>query len=205
MFFNINTAKSITDVEALGSKSQFQVIFSRYASRLYQTAQQYINTQDAEDIVQEIMIETWNKRDSLKGNAEGSLKNYLFIRLKYKIIDFYSKKPEQVLWEEALPELIHLSTNHTYDKTILKELEKIIACTIQEMRPSERDVFQLRWEKQFSVQDTAKSLGISSKSVINRFSSAIKIVRKNVAKYYNEESIIEYQFILWIVLFVQIV
>lgn len=205
MFFNINATKSITDIEALGKKSQFQIIFTRYAGRLYKTASQYMNKEDAEDIVQELMIETWNKRNSLRGNADGSLQNYLFIRLKYKILDFYSKKTEQVLWEEALPELIYLSADYIHEKTITKELEKVIANTILEMRPSEREVFLLRWEQQFSVQETAKSLGISSKSVINRFASAIKIVRGNVSKYYNDELTVEYQFILLLLILAKIV
>lgn len=149
--------------------------------------------EDAEDIVQELMIETWNKRESLTGNADGSLQNYLFIRLKYKILDYYSKKPEQVLWDEALPELIHLSTNDVHQETILNELKQIISSTIQEMRPSEREVFLLRWEQQLSVQKTAKKLNISPKSTVNRFAIAMKMIRKNILKYYASA---EYQLIL---------
>lgn len=205
MVFDINTAKGITDIEALRNKSQFQIIFTRYAGRLYKTATQYMNREDAQDIVQELMMETWNRRDSLTGNTDGCLQNYLFIRLKYKILDFYSKKPERVLWEEALPELMHLSTNHTYEKTILEELERIIACTIREMRPSERKVFQLRWEQQLSVQETAKSLDISPKSVVNRFATAMKMVRENVLEYYNEEPAAEYQLVLLMLIATKII
>lgn len=204
MFFDINTTKSITDIEALGNKSLFQIIYIRYAARLYKTASRYMSKDDAEDIIQELMIETWHKKDSLKGNADGCLQNYLFIRLKYKILDFYSKKPEHILWEDALPDLIQLATHQTHEKIIIKELEKVIADTVREMRPSDREVFRLRWEQQFSVQETAKYLGISPKSVINRFAIAIKMVRKNVSKYYNDESIIEYQFILLLLILIGI-
>ncbi|WP_019540432.1 RNA polymerase sigma factor [Proteiniphilum acetatigenes] len=193
MIIDINTTKDITDVEALRNKSWFQIIFTRYAGRLYRTATRYMNTDNAKDIVQELMIETWNKRNFLTGSADGCLQNYLFIRLKYKIIDFYSKKPEQVLWEEALPELIHLSATYAHEETILKELKRIIDFTIREMRPSEREVFRLRWEQQLSVQETAKSLDISPKSVMNRFATAMKMVRENVLEYYNEEPAAEYQ------------
>ena len=204
MFFDINTTKSITDIEALGNKSLFQIIYIRYATRLYKTASRYMGKDDAEDIVQELMIETWNKKDSLKGNADGCLQNYLFIRLKYKIIDFYSKKPKYVFWEDTLPELIQLATNQTHEKTIIKELEKVIADTVRKMRPSDREVFRLRWEQQLSVQETAKYIGISHKSVINRFATAIKMIRKNVSKYYNNESIIEYQSILLLLIFIKV-
>ncbi len=164
-----------------------------------------MNKDDAQDIVQELMIETWNKRDSLTGGAGGCLQNYLFIRLKYKILDFYSKKPKQVLWEEALPELIHLSANYAHEETLLKELERIIACTIREMRPSEREVFRLRWEQQLSVQETAKSLDISPKSVMNRFATAMKMVRENVLEYYNEEPATEYQLSLLMLIIAKII
>jgi RNA polymerase sigma-70 factor (ECF subfamily) len=201
MIVEINTSKNISDREALQNKSLFQLIFQRYAGSLYKTATHYVNRDDAKDIVQDLMIETWNKRDSLTGNAAGSIKNYLFIRLKFRILDFYSKRPEHILWEEALPELVQLSMNEEYDTTILKELEQIIADSMQEMKPSELEVFRLRWEQQLSVQDTAHTLGISSKSVINRFSSAIKTVRENVIEYYNDEPLAEYQLTLLILIF----
>lgn len=186
MIVGLDTSRSISDREALQNKSQFQLIFQRYAGNLYKTATHYVNRDDAKDIVQDLMIETWNKRDTLTGNAAGSIKNYLFIRLKFRILDFYSKKPEHILWEETLPELVQLSMSNVYDKTILKELEQIIADSMREMKPSELEVFSLRWEQQLSVQDTAHALGISSKSVINRFSSAMKTVRENVMEYYND-------------------
>jgi len=201
MIVEINTSKNISDREALQNKSLFQLIFQRYAGSLYKTATHYVNRADAKDIVQDLMIETWNKRDSLTGNAAGCIKNYLFIRLKFRILDFYSKRPEHILWEEALPELVQLSMNEGYDTTILKELEQIIADSMQEMKPSELEVFRLRWEQQLSVQDTAHTLGISSKSVINRFSSAIKTVRENVIEYYNDEPLAEYQLTLLILIF----
>jgi RNA polymerase sigma-70 factor (ECF subfamily) len=187
MIVGLDTSKNISDMEALQNKSQFRLIFQRYAGDLYKTATHYVNRDDAKDIVQDLMIETWNKRDTLTGNAAGSIKSYLFIRLKFRILDFFSQKPEHILWEEALPELVQLSMSNVFDKTILKELEQIISDSMREMKPSELEVFRLRWEQQLSVQDTAQTLGISSKSVINRFSSALKIVRENVIEYYNDE------------------
>ncbi|HBG57542.1 sigma-70 family RNA polymerase sigma factor [Proteiniphilum sp. UBA1028] len=189
MIVGLDTSKNISDMEALQNKSQFRLIFQRYAGDLYKTATHYVNRDDAKDIVQDLMIETWNKRDTLTGNAAGSIKSYLFIRLKFRILDFFSQKPEHILWEEALPELVQLSMSNVFDKTILKELEQIISDSMREMKPSELEVFRLRWEQQLSVQDTAQTLGISSKSVINRFSSALKIVRENVIEYYNDESL----------------
>ncbi len=201
MIVGLDTLKSISDIEALQDKSQFQLIFQRYAGSLYKTATRYVNKDDAKDVVQDLMIETWNKRAVLTGNAAGSIKNYLFIRLKFRILDFFSRKPEHILWEEALPELVQLSMNEVYDNTMMNELEQIIAATMREMKPSELEVFRLRWEQQLSVQDTAAMLRISSKSVINRFSTAMKSVRENVVEYYNEEPVAEYQLTLLILIF----
>lgn len=183
---------NITDIEALSDQIRFQVIFSRYAKRLYHSATRYVNTDDAQDIVQELMIEVWDKRDSLTGNDKGSLNNYLHMRLKFKVFDHYKKKPDQVYWDDALPEIMGLATNHVYEKTRMKELNRVVAKTMSEMRPSEREVFRLRWAEQFTVQETATSLGISSKSVMNRLSNALKQVREKVFEYYNEEPIPEY-------------
>lgn len=187
-----NNKNNISDIKALKDRSQFKIIFDRYAEILYLSASKHVDKNDAKDIVQELMIETWKKRENITGNAEGCIKNYLFIRLKFKIIDFFSQQPQHVLWEDALPELIQLSMNEEHDAIIIDELNKIIAESLKEMTPSELDVFKLRWEKQLSVEDTSKTLTISSKSVMNRFSTAMKTVRKNVSAYYNEEPVAGY-------------
>lgn len=203
-FFDIETviseinhkATNYTDVEAVKNIATFELVFNRYVSRLYKAATRYMNTDDAKDLVQDLMMETWNKRDRLRGNTQGSLQNYLFIRLKFKILDFYSKKTEQTLWEEALPELIKLAKTHVHEEAIVKELNKIIRDTMLEMSPSELVVFRLRWEKQLSVKETANMLNISTKSVMNRLNLAMKTVRNNVKNYYNEDLATEYRTIV---------
>lgn len=185
--------KDITDIEALRNESLFNVVFSRYAGDLYIKAAQYLNQDDAKDLAQELLIEIWNKRMSIIGNSEGSIRGYISIRLKYKILDHYSKQSERVLWEEALPELMEMATNTTHETTLQKELYAIIEETTHEMNPSELAVFRLRWEQQLSVLETANTLGISKKSVMNRFASAMKKIRTQTVGYYNESPVAEYQ------------
>lgn len=197
--------KEITDIEALRNKTLFKIVFSRYAGELYQKATQYLNGDDAKDLVQELMIEVWNKRLSITGNAEGSIRGYIFLRLKYRILDYFSKQSEYVLWEEALPELIKISTTLPHDSILLKELQSIIENTTKEMSPSESAVFKLRWEEQLSVLDTANALGISKKSVMNRFASAMKQVRTQTFEYYKENPTTEYQLTLLALIFSQLV
>lgn len=196
--------KVITDIEALRDEALFKVVFSRYAGDLYKKATQYIDKDDAKDLVQELMIELWNKRTSILGNKEGCIRGYVFIRLKYKILDYYSKQSERVLWEEALPELMKISTTLPHESLVLKELHSIIESTVKEMRPSELEVFQLRWEQQLSVSDTAKALGISNKSVMNRFTTAMNKVRIRTLEYYNENPTTEYQLTLLALIFSQV-
>jgi RNA polymerase sigma-70 factor (ECF subfamily) len=193
----IGLNESLSDIEAAKQEGTFEILFKRYSARLYRTATRHLGIDDAKDIVQELMIEAWNKRFTLRGNAEGSLKNYLFIRLKFMIIDHYSRKPEQVLWEEALPELMAMTENLVDEQVIVQELEQIITDTLQEMSPAERHVFSLRWKQQLSVTETAKVLQISPKSVMNRFNLALNIVRNNIKKYYHEEEVAtKYQLVL---------
>ncbi|MDD4438512.1 MAG: sigma-70 family RNA polymerase sigma factor [Tissierellia bacterium] len=200
MIVKLNSPDKLTDLEALQSKEQFKLIFQRHAGKLYNKATYYVDKDDAKDIVQDLMVETWNKRFSIRGNEKGSIENYLFIRLKFMILDFYGKKPKNVLLEDALPELIKLSLNNTYDFSIVNELKKIIEESMNEMKPSEVEAFKLRFLKQYSVEETAKSLGVAPKTVINRLSESMKTVRKNVIEYYGEESATGYTVSLLLIL-----
>lgn len=180
----------MTDKEVLekcckkSGESMFRILFDRYWDILYTQAIQHVDEEDAKDILQELMLEVWNNRFRLKTDVSGTLKGYLFTLLKYRIIDFANARPDNVFWDDLIPQLLHLVENNVYDDIIVKELLAIIDNTLQAMSPSEQEVFRLRWQENYSVEATAEMLNISTQSVMNRLNKALKLVRHNVREYY---------------------
>lgn len=191
------TDREILNACKRGEISSFSNIFHRYWDDLYTLAVQYVKEDDAKDVVQELMIEAWSKHDSLHTDESGSLRGYLFSLLKYRIIDFVNARPNHVFWNDLIPQMAALVESHDlFEDTTVKELQDIINETLAQLRPSELNVFRLRWEQNYSVDDTAKALGISRQSVMNRFNLALKAVRNNINGYYKGEVAAKYQSLL---------
>ena len=63
----------------LGSKDAFKQMFIKFYSPLCEYASQYVSDEDAEELIQELMLFIWENRNSLF--VEISLKSYLFMAL----------------------------------------------------------------------------------------------------------------------------
>jgi RNA polymerase sigma-70 factor (ECF subfamily) len=192
----------MTDKEILlncsqGDAASFRTLFDRYWDSLYALSVKFVGENDAKDVVQELMIEVWKKHQTLHTDKNGSLKGYLFSLLKYRIIDFVNARPNHLFWDDIVPQMTALiDRQDLFEEAVVRELQQIIDQTLSELRPSELDVFRLRWEQNLSVDITAHILGISSQSVMNRLHNALKTIRGNVYAYYEDEMSAKYQLVL---------
>ena len=66
----------------LGSKNAFKQMFIKFYSPLCEYASQYVSDEDAEELIQELMLFIWENRNSLF--VEISLKSYLFMAVKHR-------------------------------------------------------------------------------------------------------------------------
>lgn len=73
-----------------GSEIAYKQLFIKYYSPLCEYASQYISDDDAEELVQELMLFIWETRESIL--IESSLKSYLFIATKHRCLNFIKKK-----------------------------------------------------------------------------------------------------------------
>ena len=84
-------ASNVTDavlLERLGTGDQnaFQEIYQRYWYKLFQVARRkVIFEEDAEEIVQDIFVDLWERRERLLIN---DLSKFLFKAVKYQILDY---------------------------------------------------------------------------------------------------------------------
>jgi RNA polymerase sigma-70 factor (ECF subfamily) len=70
-----------------GNREAFNEIYERYWLKLYMASIKRIkSSDDAKDIVQDLFISLWMKRESLVINK--SLSSYLYTAIKYKVINY---------------------------------------------------------------------------------------------------------------------
>ena len=163
-----------------GSEIAYKQLFIKYYSPLCEYASQYISDDDAEELVQELMLFIWETRESIL--IESSLKSYLFIATKHRCLNFIKKNQ----YHEQVHSEIYEKLKDQFedpDYYMLEDLSVQIQKAIDELPENYRETFALsRFGEQTNVQIAAMQ-GISVKTVEYRITQSLKILRVKLQEY----------------------
>lgn len=171
-------------VQALkeGSEPALQAIFTQYYKYLLVTAYHIINDNEkAKDLVQDVFFELWKTRTQL--NIQ-SLKPYLRQAVVNKGLN-YLKANKRFDWGEEAVQTQRLTIqNSPQEQLETADLKAIIQQTITQLPNKCRTIFLLSRYEHYSHKEIASMLDISTKTIENQITKALKIVRAAIAKYH---------------------
>jgi RNA polymerase sigma-70 factor (ECF subfamily) len=184
-----NDEQSLFEKLRNGDETAFEVIYKRYAPRLFYFVHEYVpNREIAEDIIQDSLMALWNKRSTL--NDQTNLEAYIFTIAKnnclYKLRDRRYKLKLFETTDIDEPELkISLEALSVLDTSFLTfiEIEQIIERTFEQLPPQCRVVFRLSRSEEKKNKEIADELGISVKAVEAHISKALKLFRTALKDY----------------------
>ena len=82
-----------------GSKDAFRILYDRYGLKIYRFALSYLKSEyDAEELVQDVFLKLWVKRDSL--DISGNIRAYLYKVAVNSIYDFIRRKNLELAFQE---------------------------------------------------------------------------------------------------------
>lgn len=159
--------------------SAFEALFKVNYSSLCLTAIRIINDKAiAEDIVQDVFLQIWKKRDVLK--IEGSLKAYLHKSVINQSLNYHTKQKSSLLREQIHYHETNEAINTVEQKIFSRDTEIKINQIINSLPEGCRRIFILSRFEQMSYKQIAETLEISVKTVENQMSKALKILRENL-------------------------
>lgn len=161
----------------------FNELYFRYCKKLYVVAyKRLLSKDDVQDIIQEIFISLWNNPENL--NEELPLGPYLFKSLKFKIIDhFHKNKNKSLMPISDFSESREIPENDVHDLLLTKELEEVLDKEINNLPSKMRQVFLLSRKEYLSNDKIGEQLSISSQTVKNQISLALKKLRQSLEDY----------------------
>jgi len=184
--------KNYTDTDLLllvkdDAHSAFNALFDRYWQKGYQKAFARLNDKiAAQDIVQEIFINLWQRRANL--DIHTSFENYLYSAVRLRVIShFRSQKVSTIQLQDAF-ERITLLESASESLTDYIELERVLETAISIMPEMLQQVYLLRTEN-YSVKDIAGQLGIADQTVKNYMGEALRRLRIVIKEKYPEKNL----------------
>lgn len=160
------------------SLDAFESLFRRYRNGLVHFAWNIVNNySDAEEIVQDMFVAIWDKRDNLV--FDDSLKNYLFTGVKNKCLNHIKRAR---LPFADMPDEFPLPSNDTNaaERMQGQEMEKRVHSLINRLPSKCRTVFLLSRMHELSYKEIAGIMDITPKTVENQIGIALKFLKENL-------------------------
>lgn len=166
----------------------FDVFYNRYIKMIYRFVyRELYDEMLSDDLIQDFWIRVWEDPSFLKCNEKGSVQSYMLQYLKFRILDLYRKTAKNLVQvcniDIAEYELSEYRT--ITEELIEKELLMIIHEALENQPQIIRNTFWMRINN-WSVEETARSLSVTSKTVYNKYSESLTIVRTHIRKRYPE-------------------
>ncbi|GAB6122071.1 RNA polymerase sigma-70 factor [Dysgonomonas termitidis] len=163
-----------------GSPEAYKKMFMKYYSPLCEYASQFISDTDAEELVQDLMVYIWEKREYL--SIESSLKSYLFMSVKNRSLNAIrnqekKRKVHSILYEKLKQQF------EDPDYYMTDQLSVEIQNTIEELPERYKEVFEMSRFGEKTNAEIAVNLGISIKTVEYRITKSLKILRAKLKNY----------------------
>lgn len=157
-----------------GDKQAYKELFIRYYSPLCEFASHYVQDNEAEELVENLMLYLWEAHEYLL--IERSLKSYLFGAVRNRCLNMI----RQNLCHTKIRERLYDRFKDRFedpDFYLYDELFKQINRVINELPNHYRETFQMSRFGELSNKEIAQKLGVSIKTVEYRITQSLKILR----------------------------
>lgn len=142
------------------------------------------DVEDAKDVVQEIFIELWLKKEMLSEIRE--LRPYLYVLARNQVITAYRRKNVQLKNEGLLFEGLNTLDYSAEDNAIAKELYDQINQIVEKLPETTRKCYHLSKNEGKRNGEIADLLNISEKTVRNNLSEALKRLKSALSQNHPE-------------------
>jgi RNA polymerase sigma-70 factor, ECF subfamily len=145
----------------------YELLYRRYMRVLYAAIYKWIENQaEAEDILQDVFLDVWERRNNI--SLRGEVFNYLYAVTRNKVFDHIRRQKlserQLQLWSEIIEEQVdHLRS----DEVNAESFDEFIAGEFEQLPPQMKKVYELRFRQKISIQDIADQMEISPYTVKN--------------------------------------
>lgn len=162
-----------------GDLPAFDRLYWHYHRAVYQNIFQLVrDTATAEDILQEVFLSLWEKRDTIR--LDISLGGWLFVSSYNRAVNVLKKR----LREQSAADLIRDAFGgNDSDELMIREMRlQELEEAIERLPGQKRKVFYLCKLKGYTYEETARALNISRHTVKEYLSDAVHQIRAQMIR-----------------------
>lgn len=168
-----------------GDHKSFELIYRTYGKTLYRRLFYMLKDADqVDEALQLIFVKLWMKRDefSLDRNFAG----YVMQMTQNTAIDFIRRNIKNRLLEEIEQAESIPSLDSVEDSYLMKERRMLLEAAINQLPTQRQRVFTLCKIEGYSYQEVSEMLNISTATISNHLTLAMKSIKDFTSKHQNE-------------------
>ncbi|MFP3596924.1 RNA polymerase sigma factor [Chryseobacterium sp. SIMBA_029] len=180
MTASITEEKNLLQALQLGDHRAFEQLYNRYSKKIYWKLLQMVKDKtEAEEILQELFIKVWNRREQI--DLDRSFGAYLYSVAKSMVADYYRRLVRLGEAEKEL-KLSHTEYTAVTEETILSnETSKLLENAIAQLPVQRQRAFILCKIEGKSHNEAAAIMGISPNTVHNHLVKATQSLKGSLA------------------------
>jgi RNA polymerase sigma-70 factor (ECF subfamily) len=157
---------------AAGDKLAMQVLFARHHVRVYRFVLRLVKDQSsAEDLISEVFLDVW--RQAGRFEARSAVSTWVLAIARFKALSALRKQPDEPLDEEAVAAIEDTADNP--EATVQKKNKsEILRQCLTTLSPEHREIIDLVYYHEKSVEEVAEIVGIPEATVKTRMFYARK-------------------------------
>lgn len=162
-----------------GDEAAFDSIFREWYPSLVRSAESIVRSRAvAEEVVQDVMLELWRRRESLA--KDSSPQAYLFQSTRNRALNHIRHERVE---QKSEPELIRQTemSASAHSQLVEEEIEAALKTAVSELPDRCREVFELSRTHGLKYAEIAITLGISVKTVEAQMGKALRTLRVKLA------------------------
>ena len=162
-----------------GDAAAFDTIFRTWYAPLVRAADAMLHERAAaEEIVQDVMLEMWRRRERLA--PEGTPQAYLFQSVRNRALNHL--RHERVK-QRAEPYVIGEGSRDAAASSAIveSEIDRALRAAVASLPPRCREVFELSRGHGLRYGEIAETLGVSVKAVEAQMGKALRVLRERLA------------------------
>ena len=197
MPIHLHNEQSLVAAAQAGDSDAFVTLLNQYSRHIYRLGVSITgNHHDAEDVLQEASLRAYTALAEFHGDS----RFYTWL-VRIAVNVALGKLRKRALWKESSLDEPREGEDGSYipleieswgddpEKAYLNsELQQILAEVIQKLDPKSRTIITLRDVEKFSIEETAKMLGVSIPVVKSRLLSSRLKLREELTKYFGKDA-----------------
>jgi RNA polymerase sigma-70 factor (ECF subfamily) len=157
---------------AKGDRLAMQVLFARHQVRVYRFVLRLVgNPAVAEDLISDVFLDVWRQADRFEGRS--AVSTWLLAIARFKALSAMRRKPDEELDEDTAG-AIKDTADDPEISVQKKDKGMALRKCLQALSPEHREVIDLVYYHEKSVEDVAKIIGIPEATVKTRMFYARK-------------------------------